>query len=104
MTTEKPAAGATGPARKTRRRATSARPARRAAGARSAARHARCAQCSRPLTDPESVRLGYGPDCAVKLGLVAKPKPPPRKPLSMRRRRMPRRMVKDDKQLELSFE
>lgn len=59
MTTEKPAAGATGPARKTRRRATSARPARRAAGARSAARHARCAQCSRPLTDPESVRLGY---------------------------------------------
>lgn len=29
----------------------------------------RCARCGRTLTTPESVELGFGPDCAAKLGL-----------------------------------
>jgi len=29
----------------------------------------RCYRCNRTLTTPESIRLGYGPDCAEKLGL-----------------------------------
>jgi hypothetical protein len=28
----------------------------------------RCRSCGRPLTDPESVRLGIGPDCLTKQG------------------------------------
>lgn len=26
-------------------------------------RHRYCRRCRRPLTDPESRRIGYGPDC-----------------------------------------
>lgn len=27
----------------------------------------KCSECGRILTDPESVKLGYGPDCAEKV-------------------------------------
>ncbi len=29
----------------------------------------RCGRCARPLTTPESVELGIGPECASKMGL-----------------------------------
>lgn len=29
-----------------------------------------CRHCGRALTHPRSVRLGYGPECAKKLGVV----------------------------------
>ena len=31
--------------------------------------YAACRYCRRSLTDPESQRRGYGPDCAAKRGL-----------------------------------
>lgn len=33
------------------------------------ARYVACRFCRRPLTDPESRALGYGPDCAAERGL-----------------------------------
>lgn len=33
----------------------------------------RCGHCHRPLTHPESIPIGIGPDCFKKLGLVHKP-------------------------------
>lgn len=30
-----------------------------------------CGKCHRPLSDPESIELGYGPDCAAQLSAVA---------------------------------
>jgi hypothetical protein len=29
----------------------------------------RCGRCARPLTTPESIQLGIGPECAKKMGL-----------------------------------
>lgn len=29
----------------------------------------RCGRCGRPLTTPESTELGFGPECASKMGL-----------------------------------
>ena len=31
----------------------------------------RCLMCNRPLTTPESLSRGYGPECAARLGKVA---------------------------------
>ena len=43
-----------------------------------------CRGCHRPLRDPESRALGYGPDCARKRGLT------PRKPRRTRTLRTPK--------------
>jgi len=31
----------------------------------------RCQRCHRELTDPESIALGYGPECAAAAGITA---------------------------------
>jgi hypothetical protein len=35
----------------------------------------RCGRCGRPLTVPESIATGFGPDCAEMLGMAAVPAP-----------------------------
>ncbi len=40
------------------------------ASMKASSRIAFCSRCSRPLTDPDSIRLGMGPECIAKSGLV----------------------------------
>ena len=53
-----------------------------------------CRHCGRRLTDPQSVRRGYGPECAQKLGIIVTVEP---------KRRGRRRVRPSDRQLVFGF-
>jgi len=53
-----------------------------------------CSRCGRRLTDPQSIRRGYGPECAQKLGIIVTVEPKPRGR---------RRVRTSDKQLLFGF-